>query len=44
MRTNPIPLLIPCHRVVRTGGNIGNYSPNPAIKRQLLIEEGVLSL
>jgi methylated-DNA-[protein]-cysteine S-methyltransferase len=42
MRTNPIPVLIPCHRVVRAGGDIGRYTPNPAIKRRLLELEGAL--
>lgn len=42
MRTNRIPVLIPCHRVVRAGGDVGRYTPDPAIKRQLLIEEGAL--
>ncbi len=26
MRINPIPIIIPCHRVVRSNGDIGNYS------------------
>ena len=26
MRRNPLPLLIPCHRVVRSSGELGNYS------------------
>jgi methylated-DNA-[protein]-cysteine S-methyltransferase len=26
MKKNPIPIIIPCHRVVRSDGNIGNYS------------------
>ena len=43
MRTNPIPVLIPCHRVVRSGGAIGNYTPHPDIKRRLLIEEGAIT-
>ncbi len=42
MRTNPIPVLIPCHRVVRSGGDIGRYTPDPAIKRRLLELEGAL--
>lgn len=42
MRTNPIPVLIPCHRVVRSGGDLGRYSPDPALKRQLLESEGVI--
>ncbi len=43
MRTNPIPLLIPCHRVIRSGGDIGRYTPDPAIKRRLLELEGALT-
>jgi O-6-methylguanine DNA methyltransferase len=42
MRTNRIPVLIPCHRVVRAGGGIGGYSPDPSIKRRLLVLEGAL--
>jgi O-6-methylguanine DNA methyltransferase len=39
---NPIPILIPCHRVVRTDGMIGNYGAGgPAAKRQILELEGV---
>ena len=26
MRMNPIPIIIPCHRVVRSDGSLGNYS------------------
>lgn len=26
MRNNPISLIIPCHRVIRSSGNIGNYA------------------
>lgn len=38
---NPIPLLIPCHRVVRTDGHIGQYSlGGPENKRTLLAWEG----
>ena len=39
---NPIPLFIPCHRVVRSDGKIGEYGMGgPAIKRRLLLWEGV---
>ena len=38
---NPIPILIPCHRVVRSDGRIGNYGFGPAMKRSLLKAEGV---
>ncbi|MGH7763233.1 MAG: methylated-DNA--[protein]-cysteine S-methyltransferase [Candidatus Dormibacteraceae bacterium] len=39
---NPIPYLIPCHRVVRTDGQIGNYGGGgPEAKRSILTLEGV---
>ena len=38
---NPVPLVIPCHRVVRTDGIIGNYALGPAVKRAALSFEGV---
>jgi len=38
---NPIPLLIPCHRVVRSDGLIGEYGlGGPANKRTILAAEG----
>ena len=38
---NPVPLLIPCHRVVRSDGHIGQYSlGGPDNKRTLLTWEG----
>ena len=38
---NPIPLIVPCHRVVRTDGFIGQYSlGGPANKRTILAVEG----
>ncbi|MGF1666557.1 MAG: methylated-DNA--[protein]-cysteine S-methyltransferase [Acidimicrobiia bacterium] len=41
MARNPVPLIIPCHRVVRTDGHIGNYSlGGSANKRDLLTSEG----
>lgn len=41
MARNPVPLIIPCHRVVRTDGRIGQYSlGGPANKWQLLDHEG----
>lgn len=39
---NPVPLLIPCHRVVRADGTIGKYSMGGSrVKRALLEVEGV---
>lgn len=40
--SNPIPIVVPCHRVVRTGGAIGNYGGGPEIKEFLLGLEGAL--
>jgi O-6-methylguanine DNA methyltransferase len=38
---NPVPLIIPCHRVIRSDGQIGNYSlGGPHIKIDLLQHEG----
>lgn len=38
---NPIPLLIPCHRVVRSDGHIGDYGLGPPAKLAVLTAEGV---
>ncbi|SRR5665213_17730 len=38
---NPVPLLIPCHRVIRTDGAVGGYVFGGAAKRALLEGEGV---
>ncbi|MEO8092519.1 MAG: methylated-DNA--[protein]-cysteine S-methyltransferase [bacterium] len=40
--SNPIPVIVPCHRVVRTGGAIGGYGGGPETKRFLLRHEGWL--
>lgn len=39
---NPIPLVIPCHRVLRAGGTIGKYGGGADRKRFLLELEGAL--
>jgi methylated-DNA-[protein]-cysteine S-methyltransferase len=40
--TNPIPIVVPCHRVVRTGGGLGGYGGGLEAKRLLLTLEGSL--
>jgi methylated-DNA-[protein]-cysteine S-methyltransferase len=40
MATNPIPIVVPCHRVLRSGGALGNYGGGPEIKAWLLRHEG----
>ena len=41
---NPIPVIIPCHRILAAGGGIGGYSGagGTATKRRLLALEGAL--
>ncbi len=38
---NPMPFLIPCHRVVPLAGGVGNYAFGSSMKRRLLEAEGV---
>jgi O-6-methylguanine DNA methyltransferase len=38
---NPIPLLIPCHRVIRRDGHLGEYGLGASAKRTSLVAEGV---
>ena len=47
--SNPIPIVVPCHRIVRTGGKLGGYGGTlgpyiggPAVKQRLLELEGAL--
>jgi methylated-DNA-[protein]-cysteine S-methyltransferase len=40
--SNPIPIVVPCHRVIRAGGEIGNYGGGPQMKRFLLKLEGAV--
>ena len=41
--TNPIPLVVPCHRVLPSTGKVGNYGlGGPAVKTHLLELEGAL--
>ena len=38
---NPIPIIVPCHRVVASDGSLGGYSLGLKMKKQLLALEGV---
>jgi methylated-DNA-[protein]-cysteine S-methyltransferase len=42
MATNPIPIVVPCHRVLRTGGALGGYGGGLEVKEYLLRLEGAL--
>ena len=39
--TNPVPVVVPCHRVVRSDGSVGQYRGGVAAKRALLALEAV---
>ena len=41
--SNPIPVIVPCHRVLRTGGGLGGYTGGLDKKEYLLSLEGVLA-
>jgi methylated-DNA-[protein]-cysteine S-methyltransferase len=39
---NPMPIIVPCHRVLRTGGDLGGYGGGLSRKLYLLELEGSL--
>ena len=39
MSTNPMPLIVPCHRVVRSDGSVGEYGGRPEVKTWLIEHE-----
>jgi O-6-methylguanine DNA methyltransferase len=43
LAANPVPVLIPCHRVVRTDGGLGGYIFGLGMKRTVLAAEGLRS-
>jgi methylated-DNA-[protein]-cysteine S-methyltransferase len=38
--TNPVPIIVPCHRVLPGSGGVGSYGGGPDRKRLLLAHEG----
>ena len=38
---NPLPIVVPCHRIITSSGKIGGFGGGTAMKRQLLKIEGV---
>jgi methylated-DNA-[protein]-cysteine S-methyltransferase len=40
LATNPLPIVVPCHRVLRSGGELGNYLGGAEMKARLLELEG----
>ena len=41
MNKNPYPVIIPCHRVVKSDGKIGGYAYGEEIKSDMLTREGI---
>jgi O-6-methylguanine DNA methyltransferase len=41
---NPIPIVVPCHRVIGAGGKLVGYGGGLPLKRRLLELEGALAL
>ena len=38
---NPFPIIIPCHRAIKSDGTLGGYQGGLAMKRTLLENEGI---
>ena len=41
MKKNPFPVIVPCHRVVKSNGKIGGYVYGEKVKSQMLVNEGI---
>lgn len=41
LATNPFPLIVPCHRAIRSDGSLGGYQGGLEMKRALLENEGI---
>ena len=41
---NPIPIVVPCHRVIGSGGKLVGYGGGLPLKKRLLALEGALAL
>jgi len=41
LASNPVPLVVPCHRVLGGDGSLGDYALGQTVKRQLLAAEGL---
>ena len=42
LAANPFPIIIPCHRAIRSDGGLGGYQGGLKMKRTLLEMEGIL--
>ncbi|MEN9343992.1 MAG: hypothetical protein RLZZ453_779 [Chlamydiota bacterium] len=43
-KANPLPILIPCHRVIRSDGSLGGYAFGSQLKQWLLLHEQMFRL
>ena len=41
MKNNPFPVIVPCHRVVKSDGTFGGYSYGTERKKHMLVKEGL---
>lgn len=41
MNKNPYPVIIPCHRVIKSDGKVGGYAYGEEIKSSMLTKEGI---
>jgi len=41
MNKNPYPVIIPCHRVVKSDGKVGGYAYGEQVKIKMLTNEGI---
>lgn len=39
LKKNPYPIIIPCHRVIKSNGSLGGYAKGKELKRKLLLLE-----
>ncbi len=40
LHKNPLSPMVPCHRVIKSSGEIGGFARGPAVKKRLLRDEG----
>ena len=41
LNKNPYPVIIPCHRVIKSDGSLGGFAKGAAAKKRLLRREGI---
>ena len=41
MKNNPFPVIVPCHRVVKSDGTVGGYAYGSERKKHMLAKEGL---